>query len=133
MLALVDLAGYEARSIFELSGGERQRVALARSLAPSPRLLMLDEPLGSLDRTLREELMNQLRAILKDVGVTALYVTHDQQEAFAVADRVVVMNRGRIEQIGPPEQVYARPASAFVARFMGLDNLLSAVIIPDQT
>ena len=132
MLALVGLAGYGDRSVFELSGGERQRVALARSLAPSPRLLMLDEPLGSLDRTLREELMNQLRAILKDVGVTAIYVTHDQQEAFAVADRVVVMNRGRIEQIGPPEQVYARPASAFVARFMGLDNLLPVRVDPKR-
>ena len=132
MLALVGLAGYGGRSIFELSGGERQRVALARSLAPSPRLLMLDEPLGSLDRTLREELMNQLRAILKDVGVTAIYVTHDQQEAFAVADRVVVMNQGRIEQIGPPEQVYARPASPFVARFLGLDNLLPARVDPGR-
>ncbi len=132
MLALVGLAGHAGRSIFELSGGERQRVALARSLAPSPRLLMLDEPLGSLDRTLREELMNQLRAILKDVGVTAIYVTHDQQEALAVADRVAVMNRGRIEQIGPPEQVYAQPASPFVARFLGLDNLLPARVDPGQ-
>ncbi len=105
-------------------------MALARSLAPNPRLLMLDEPLGSLDRTLREELMNELRAILKDVGVTALYVTHDQEEAFAVADRVAVMNRGRMEQIGPPEQVYARPASIFVARFLGLDNLLPAQVDP---
>jgi ABC-type Fe3+/spermidine/putrescine transport system ATPase subunit len=123
-LALVDLAGYESRSVFALSGGERQRVALARSLAPRPRLLMLDEPLGSLDRSLREGLMLELRRILKEVGVTALYVTHDQQEAFALADRVAVMNQGRLEQVAPPEQVYARPATLFVARFLGLNNLL---------
>ncbi len=126
MLALVNLHGYAQRSIFALSGGERQRVALARSLAPNPRLLMLDEPLGSLDRTLREELMNELRTILKRVGMTSLYVTHDQQEAFAVADRVVVMNKGRIEQIGAPTEVYERPANAFVAGFLGFKNLLPA-------
>ncbi len=132
MLALVNLGGYERRTIFELSGGERQRVALARSLAPSPRLLMLDEPLGSLDRTLRERLMVELRGILKEVGVTALYVTHDQQEAFAVADRIVVMNQGRFEQIGTPEAVYARPATPFVARFLGLNNLIPARVLPDR-
>lgn len=128
MLTLVNLRGYDRRSIFALSGGERQRVALARSLAPKPRLLMLDEPLGSLDRSLREELMNELRMILKRVGMTSLYVTHDQQEAFAVADRVVVMNQGRIEQIGTPTQVYAQPANAFVAGFLGFKNLLPATI-----
>jgi ABC-type Fe3+/spermidine/putrescine transport system ATPase subunit len=128
MLELVNLAGYGDRSIFALSGGERQRVALARSLAPNPRLLMLDEPLGSLDRALREELMSELRVILKGVGVTALYVTHDQQEALAVADRIVVMNRGRIEQVGAPPQVYAQPANEFVARFLGFQNLLPAVV-----
>lgn len=124
MLALVDLPGYDERSVYGLSGGERQRVALARSLAPNPRLVLLDEPLGSLDRALREELMNEVRAILKEVGVTALYVTHDQQEAYAVGDRLVVMNRGRVEQIGTPPQVYRRPANAFVARFLGQRNLL---------
>lgn len=133
MLALVNLQGYENRSIFALSGGERQRVALARSLAPNPRLLMLDEPLGSLDRTLREELMNELRAILKRVGMTALYVTHDQQEAFAVADRVVVMNKGRIEQIGTPTEVYEQPANAFVAGFLGFKNLLPVQVKPEKT
>ena len=124
MLRLVNLDGYAQRSIFALSGGERQRVALARSLAPNPRLLMLDEPLGSLDRALREELMNELRQILKQVGVTALYVTHDQEEAYAVADRLVVMNHGRIEQIGPPAALYQQPANEFVARFLGFHNLL---------
>jgi ABC-type Fe3+/spermidine/putrescine transport system ATPase subunit len=130
MLALVDLSGYGSRSVFALSGGERQRVALARSLAPNPRLLMLDEPLGSLDRALREELMVELRTILKQVGVTALYVTHDQEEAYAVSDRLVVMNRGRIEQVGAPQAVYSRPANEFVARFLGLQNLVPAIRDP---
>ncbi|MCB0060951.1 MAG: ABC transporter ATP-binding protein [Caldilineaceae bacterium] len=125
VLALVALEGYEDRSIFALSGGERQRVALARSLAPNPRLLMLDEPLGSLDRTLRDELVTELRSILKAIHVTALYVTHDQQEAFTIADRLVVMRKGEIEQIGAPAVVYQQPASAFVARFLGFHNLLS--------
>ncbi len=129
MLALVGLTGYERRRVYDLSGGEQQRVALARSLAPGPRLLMLDEPLGSLDRALREELMNELRAILKNVGVTALYVTHDQQEAFALSDRVIVMCQGRIVQQGAPQEVYRRPASAWVARFLGLTNLLPGRVV----
>jgi ABC-type Fe3+/spermidine/putrescine transport system ATPase subunit len=124
VLTLVGLEGYERRRVYDLSGGEQQRVALARSLAPDPRLLMLDEPLGSLDRALREELMTELRAILKRVGLTALYVTHDQQEAFAVADRLIVMNRGRIVQQGTPQEVYRTPASPWVARFLGLTNLI---------
>jgi ABC-type Fe3+/spermidine/putrescine transport system ATPase subunit len=124
MLGLVGLAGYERRRTYELSGGEQQRVALARSLAPRPRLLLLDEPLGSLDRALREELLNELRSILRRVGVTALYVTHDQQEAFAVADRVLILDRGRIVQHGTPEAIYGEPASPWVARFLGLSNLV---------
>ena len=124
VLALVGLQGFEGRSVHELSGGEQQRVALARSLAPQPRLLMLDEPLASLDRALRERLMNELRQILKAVGVTALYVTHDQSEAFALGDRVAVMRAGHIEQIGPPEDVYRQPANVFVARFLGMQNLM---------
>jgi ABC-type Fe3+/spermidine/putrescine transport system ATPase subunit len=137
MLALVGLAGYEHRRVYDLSGGEQQRVALARSLAPGPRLLMLDEPLGSLDRALREGLMNELRAILKQVGVTSIYVTHDQQEAFALADRVIIMDRGRIVQQGTPQSVYWRPASPWVARFLGLSNLVPGRVValvsgPDQ-
>ncbi len=124
MLALVGLTGFAGRDVNSLSGGERQRVALARSLAPGPRLLMLDEPLGALDRALRERLMLEIRQILKGLGLTAIYVTHDQTEAFAVADRVVVMNRGRIEQDSSPEEVYYRPATPFVARFLGFTNLL---------
>jgi ABC-type Fe3+/spermidine/putrescine transport system ATPase subunit len=132
MLDLVGLAGFAQRRVHELSGGQQQRVALARSLAPQPALLLLDEPLGSLDRALREELMGELRRILKQApagssdarGVTSLYVTHDQQEAFAIADRVVIMNAGRIEQVGQPLAVYRQPASPFVARFLGMHNLL---------
>ncbi|MCS6845693.1 MAG: ABC transporter ATP-binding protein [Caldilineales bacterium] len=129
MLTLVNLVGYEDRRVHELSGGEQQRVALARSLAPRPRLLMLDEPLGSLDRVLREELMLELRHILKRVGTTALYVTHDQQEAFAIADRVVILQRGRVEQVGAPAAVYRRPATPFVARFLGMQNLLPGRVV----
>ena len=128
MLALVNLSGYGKRTVFEISGGERQRVALARSLAPRPALLMLDEPLGSLDRALREELVEELRQILKSMGMTALYVTHDQDEALALGDRIVIMNAGRIEQVGPPQVIYTHPASDFVARFLGFSNLLPATV-----
>lgn len=126
LLALVSLDGYGGRAMHELSGGERQRVALARSLAPNPRLLMLDEPLGDLDRALREELLGELRGILKSLGQTAVYVTHDQQEAYAIADRLVIMDRGRVEQIGTPQEVFEAPSSAHVASFLGLGNLLPA-------
>lgn len=124
VLSLVGLAGFERRDVAKLSGGEKQRVALARSLAPNPRLLMLDEPLGSLDAALRERLVIEIREIIKQVGRAALYVTHDQHEAFAIADRIIIMNEGRFEQVGTPEAVYRRPASAFVARFLGLNNIL---------
>ncbi|MFQ5577529.1 MAG: ABC transporter ATP-binding protein, partial [Anaerolineae bacterium] len=104
-----------------------------RSLAPGPRLLMLDEPLGSLDRALRERLMLDLRAILKRVGVTAIYVTHDQAEAFAIADRVAVMNAGRVEQLDAPQRIFARPATPFVARFLGFQNLLAGTVAEGET
>ena len=128
VLQLVDLAGYEGRQVDTLSGGERQRVALARSLAPRPRLLMLDEPLGALDRTLRERLLLELPRILNEMGQTALYVTHDQQEAFALADRVVLLNNGRVEQIGSPLEIYRSPRTPFVARFLGLTNLFPGMV-----
>jgi thiamine transport system ATP-binding protein len=118
-LALVGLTGFERRRIRELSGGEQQRVALARALAAEPRLLMLDEPLGALDRALRERLVAELRALFVRLGLTTLFVTHDHDEAFALADRLVVMHAGRIEQVGGPAEVWQRPANAFVARFLG--------------
>jgi ABC-type Fe3+/spermidine/putrescine transport system ATPase subunit len=122
------LTGYGQRPIEQLSGGEQQRVALARSLAVNPRLLMLDEPLGALDRALRERLMIDLRTILKRVGVTAVYVTHDQTEAYAISDQLVVMNQGHIEQKAPPEMVYEQPATPFVARFLGFENLVAGTV-----
>ncbi|MDH5505673.1 MAG: ABC transporter ATP-binding protein [Anaerolineae bacterium] len=128
VLTLVGLPEFGSRDVNNLSGGEQQRVALARSLAPKPRLLMLDEPLGSLDRALRQRLLEDLRAILKDAQQTALYVTHDQEEAYALADRIVVMDAGRAAQIGTPQQIYRQPASLFVARFLGLDNLLPGTV-----
>ena len=136
VLELVGLRGFGPRLIHELSGGEQQRVALARSLAPAPRLILLDEPLGALDRALRERLMLELRQILKDAGnvlgrpegMTAVYVTHDQAEAFAIADKLVVLNNGRIEQTGAPQAVYRHPATAFVARFLGMENVFEAQV-----
>jgi ABC-type Fe3+/spermidine/putrescine transport system ATPase subunit len=128
MLSLMGLAEFGERDVNTLSGGEQQRVALARSLAPQPLLLMLDEPLGSVDRTLRERLMFELRHILKDMQQTAIYVTHDQEEAFAIADRVVLMRAGKVEQIGTPQDIYHNPASLFVAKFLGLANVLEGEV-----
>ncbi len=123
-LSLVGLSEYARRDVSQLSGGERQRVALARSLAPRPRLLMLDEPMGSLDAALRDRLVVELREIVKSIGLTAIYVTHDQQEAYAVADRIGVMNAGRIEQLDTPQALYCCPRTVFVARFLGLTNII---------
>lgn len=128
LLDLVGLPGAGGRAVAALSGGEQQRVALARALAPSPRLLMLDEPLGQLDRTLRERLVLELRSLFGRLGTTVLAVTHDQGEAFALADRVVVMRDGRIAQAGTPLEVWRRPASEFVARFLGFENVVPATV-----
>jgi ABC-type Fe3+/spermidine/putrescine transport system ATPase subunit len=124
MLALVDLQDYAGRAVDDLSGGEQQRVALARTLAPNPSLLLLDEPVANLDRLLREELVEELRSILKQLHVTTVFVTHDQEEAFALADRIAVMRDGRIEQVDAPALLYRRPANTFVAGFLGFHNLL---------
>ncbi len=127
-LARVDLAGFERRRVTELSGGEQQRVALARALAPSPRLLMLDEPLGALDRALREQLRGQLHRLLRELRIPSLYVTHDQEEAFGVAQRVALLNVGRIVQSGRPEDLIARPASTWAAEFLGLGTVLRGMV-----
>lgn len=128
LLELVGLPGAARRAVAALSGGEQQRVALARALAPRPRLLMLDEPLGQLDRSLRERLVVELRELFGRLGTTVLAVTHDQGEAFALADRVVVMRDGRIAQSGTPLEVWQRPADAFVARFLGFENVVEAAV-----
>lgn len=132
MLELVGLPDFARRPVDRLSGGEQQRVALARALAPRPRLLMLDEPFGALDRGLRERLLADLAAILEASGQTSLYVTHDQEEAFAIADRIVLLRAGRVAQIGAPEELYRQPASEFVARFLGLDNIFSATALQED-
>jgi len=124
LLDLVQLTGYATRYPSQLSGGQRQRVALARALAPRPKVLLLDEPFGALDAKVRDELRTWLRRLHDEVHVTSLFVTHDQQEAFEVADQVVVLNRGRIEQMGPPQDLYERPATPFVTEFLGSVNIL---------
>ncbi|MCX4670341.1 ABC transporter ATP-binding protein [Streptomyces sp. NBC_01381] len=131
LLDLVGLPGAQRRAVASLSGGEQQRVALARALAPRPRLLMLDEPLGQLDRSLRERLVVELRELFDELGTTVLAVTHDQGEAFALADRVVVMRDGRIAQSGTPLEVWRNPADEFVARFLGFDNVVDATVVGD--
>jgi len=127
-LERMELAGFEDRRIADLSGGEQQRVALARALAPRPRLLMLDEPLGALDRALREQLAEHLRQLLRRLKIPSLYVTHDQEEAFTVAGRIALLHQGRIVQSGSPETLVERPASKWAAEFLGLGNLLPASV-----
>ncbi len=124
LLELVQLSGYAGRYPSQLSGGQRQRVALARALAPRPKVLLLDEPFGALDSKVREELRTWLRKLHDEVHVTSLFVTHDQQEAFEVSDQVVVLNKGKVEQMGPPQLLYEKPATPFVTQFLGSVNIL---------
>jgi thiamine transport system ATP-binding protein len=128
LLELVDLPGFEGREPDELSGGQRQRVALARALAPGPDVLLLDEPMSALDARLREDLRTQVKAIQSELGITTVYVTHDQEEALAVSDRVAVMHDGRVEQVGTPEAVYREPETRFVAEFLGENNVFAGEV-----
>ena len=130
MLELVGLPGFERRRVTTLSGGQAQRVALARALAPAPRLLLLDEPLSALDRALREQLATDVRTILRRGGTTALYVTHDQDEAMTVADRVGVMEAGRLLRLDTPQRLWADPGSSKVARFLGFDVVGDLALAP---
>jgi spermidine/putrescine transport system ATP-binding protein len=125
-LALVQLTGYEKRKPGQLSGGQQQRIALARALVLRPRVLLLDEPLGALDARLRKDLQVELKTLQESLGITFVFVTHDQEEALTMSDRVAVMNGGRVEQAGSPQEIYEEPATVFVADFLGVSNLLSA-------
>lgn len=131
MLELVNLKGFEKREIESLSGGQQQRVAIARALANNPHVLLLDEPLGALDLKLRKDMQRELKTIQKELGITFIYVTHDQEEALSMSDRVVVMDKGKIQQIGTPEDIYNEPVNAFVADFIGESNIVDAVMLDD--
>jgi spermidine/putrescine transport system ATP-binding protein len=133
MLAIVGLEGMENRKPRQLSGGQQQRVALARALVNSPQVLLLDEPLGALDLKLRKQMQLELKAIQHDVEITFVHVTHDQEEAMTMADKIAVMNQGRIEQLGTPSELYERPATAFVAGFLGASNLLPGAVSGSET
>ena len=126
MLNLIGLSGYGKRFPFELSGGQQQRVALARALAPSPRMLLLDEPLSALDAKIRVSLREQIREIQRELGITTIFVTHDQEEALSISDRIVVLSQGNVEQVGKPFEIYNRPATKFVATFVGTLNTINA-------
>jgi ABC-type Fe3+/spermidine/putrescine transport system ATPase subunit len=128
MMDLVNLQGFEKRKVTDLSGGEQQRVALARALAPQPRLLMFDEPLGALDKSLKEDLLNQLRSILHQTKIPAIYVTHDQDEAFTIADCILFLHDGEIIRDGTPDEVWKNPNSAWVARMLGMGNVIEGVV-----
>lgn len=129
MLRLIGLPGFEKRYPYEMSGGQQQRVALARAIAPQPRMLLLDEPLSALDAKIRVSLREEIRAIQRDLGITTVFVTHDQEEALSISDRIVVMNAGHIEQLGAPHEIYNKPATRFVATFVGQLNSIEATVI----
>ena len=132
MLGVVSLKGFEHRKITQLSGGQQQRVAIARALVKRPKVLLLDEPLGALDLRLRKDMQNELKRIQQQMGITFIYVTHDQEEALTMSDTVVVMDKGRIQQIGTPEDIYNEPKNAFVADFIGESNILNGTMVRDN-
>ena len=131
MLKLVALEGFENRQVESLSGGQQQRVAIARALVNEPKVLLLDEPLGALDLKLRKEMQIELKKIQKKLGITFIFVTHDQEEALTMSDKIIVMNKGKIQQMGTPEDIYNEPENAFVARFIGESNIFDGVMIDD--
>ena len=131
-LKLVNLDGFEKRKIDSLSGGQQQRIAMARAIVNEPKLLLLDEPLGALDLKLRQDMQYELIRLKNELGITFLYVTHDQEEALTMSDKVVVMNGGRIQQMGTPEQIYNEPENAFVADFIGDSNIIDGVMVEDR-
>ena len=133
MLKLIGLPGYGKRFPFEMSGGQQQRVALARALAPKPRMLLLDEPLSALDAKIRVSLRQEIRAIQRDLGITTVFVTHDQEEALSISDRIVVLSAGNVEQFGAPFEIYNKPATKFVATFVGQINTLKATVADAAT
>ena len=132
MLSLVGLSGFEARDVTSLSGGQQQRVAIARALVCEPRVLLLDEPLGALDLKLRKDMQIELKRIQQRTGITFIYVTHDQEEALTMSDRIVVMNHGVIQQVGSPTDIYNEPKNAFVADFIGESNIIDGVMLEDR-
>ncbi len=131
MLKLVALEGYENRDIEALSGGQQQRVAIARALVNEPKVLLLDEPLGALDMKLRKEMQIELKKIQQKLGITFIFVTHDQEEALTMSDTIVVMNKGEIQQMGSPEDIYNEPANSFVAKFIGESNIVDGIMLDD--
>ncbi len=131
MLKLVALEGFERRQVESLSGGQQQRVAIARALVNEPKVLLLDEPLGALDLKLRKEMQMELKKIQKKLGITFIFVTHDQEEALTMSDKIIVMNKGKIQQMGTPQDIYNEPENSFVARFIGESNIFDGIMLED--
>ena len=131
MLKLIGLEGFENKNVTTLSGGQQQRIAIARALVNEPKVLLLDEPLGALDLKLRKEMQYELKRIQQEVGITFIYVTHDQEEALTMSDKIVIMKGGEIQQVGTPQEIYNEPVNKYVANFIGESNVISGVMIED--
>ena len=132
MLKLIGLEGFEKKDVTLLSGGQQQRVAIARALVNEPKVLLLDEPLSALDHKLRKEMQYELKRIQQEVGITFIFVTHDQEEALTMSDKIVVMNKGEIQQVGSPEEIYNEPVNRYVAQFIGESNIVPAIMLEDE-
>ena len=131
MLKLIGLEGFENKNVTTLSGGQQQRIAIARALVNEPKVLLLDEPLGALDLKLRKEMQYELKRIQQEVGITFIYVTHDQEEALTMSDKIVIMKSGEIQQVGTPQEIYNEPVNKYVANFIGESNVISGTMIED--